>query len=157
MRIRSDLDGLESLPLRLMIVAVVATMSVVPAATMLETLQAKEFMNRAALQLEKIVSAVQVLAIEGPGGVRTLSLEFGSQGELRFRGLVMGDDQGGPNMSSVQLLLSNGARMVRTSSEPPVWLRDASGHGLTVSAPACDLRLSAVLEDGLLSIVAEAS
>lgn len=155
MRLRDDREGLESLPLRLMIVAVVATMSVVPAAEMLGSLQDREFMNRAIVQLDGIVSAAQVLAIEGPGGIRTIPLEFGSSGDLRFRGLVVGDGEEGPNMSSVQLLLSNGARAIRTADEPAVWLRGASGHGLAVSSPVCDLRLSAVLGDSGLYILAE--
>jgi len=157
MHLNADVAGLESLPLRLMIVAVVASMSVVPAARMLDTLEDKEFVDRAKLQLENIVAAAQLLSVEGPGGVRTLSLDFSGRGDLRFRSLVLGGESGSANMSSVQLLLSSGSRILRTATAPEVWLVSPEGAALEVSSPVFELRLSALLAEGQLRMQAEAS
>jgi hypothetical protein len=75
MRLKLDIGALESLPLKLMIVAMVACMSVIPAGQALDELRDRDYVARAKLQLETVISAAQMLMIDGPGGVRTLRLD----------------------------------------------------------------------------------
>jgi hypothetical protein len=155
MSIRYDHDALESLPLKLMIVAIVASLSVIPAGQALGGFRNRDFMTRAQLELESVMSAAQVLMIDGPGGVRTLHLDFGSDGSLAFDHLTIGDGRGGPNMSSVVLRLASGASLIRTATEPEVWMRSISGDSLIVDTPKCDLRLSTQLENRTAFVLVE--
>ena len=155
MRIRSDCSALESIPLRLMIIAVVAALSVVPAAEALETLESKDFVRRAVLQLECVISTAQVLAIEGPGSVRTVLLDFGGGGSVRFDSISIGDREGGSNMSSAILTLSSGARIVRSASDPPVCMRSPEGHAVHLETPAAKLRFSCELLNATWYVLVE--
>lgn len=156
MAIRDDCRAVESLPLRLMIVAVVVGLSVLPAADALDTFRNRDLVRRAASELEELVAVAQVMAIQGPGNVRTLTVDLRGDGSLRFDQLVIGDSSGGPNMSSAVLRFANGAVMSRSALEPAVWLRSGSGEGLTVDSPIIQLRLESVLENRELSIIVEA-
>jgi len=156
MVLREDCRAVESLPLRLMIVAVVVGLSVVPASEALDTFRNKDLVRRAALELDELVAVAQVMAIHGPGNARTLSVDLQGDGSLRFERLAIGDSEGGPNMSSAVLHFGNGATISRSALEPYVWLRSASGDALTVDRPIFELRLRCVLEEGSLSIVVEA-
>jgi hypothetical protein len=146
MSLRTDSRGLESLPLKLMIIAVVASLSIVPAAEALNNLRNKDFVNRAELQLDTIVSTAQLLAVGGPGGVRTMELDFASEGSIAFERLVIGDGEGRANMSSVVLRFTNGAVMIKTCSDPPVWLRTKDDRGLVIDSPRLGLRMSAQID-----------
>jgi hypothetical protein len=146
MPFRDDRDALESLPLKLIIVAVVATMSVVPAGQALESFRNRDFMARAQIELETIISAAQRLMLEGPGSVRTIHLDFRGDGSMSFGRLTIGDARGGPNMSAAVLRLSGGSILVRTASEPAVWMAGGSMDSLIVDAPTCDLRLSTTFD-----------
>ena len=156
MAISDDCRAMESLPLRLMIVAVVVGLSVLPAAEALDTFRNRDLVRRAALELDEIMAAAQVMAIQGPGNVRTLAVDLRGDGSLRFDTLSIGDSEHGPNLSSAVLRFTNGAALSRSALEPPVWLRSASGGALTVGSPVFELRLESVLEQRVLSIVAEA-
>ena len=155
MRLREDRTALETIPLRLMIIAVVASMSVVPAAQALDGLENREFMRRADLQLERIISTAQLLAIAGPGNVRTIDLDFGGDGSVRFESVVIGDRQGGANISSAILRLSTGALKVHTATDPPVWMMAETGTGLVLTMPLTKLRMSAVFENRACFVLLE--
>jgi hypothetical protein len=146
MRLRTDCHGLESLPLKLMIVSVIASLSIVPASEALDNLRNKDFANRLELQLDNIVSAAQLLAIGGPGGARTMKLDFTSDGKIGFERMVIGDGAGRANMSSIVLKFTNGAVMIKTCSDPPVWMKDRDGHGLVIESPRSELRMSAEID-----------
>jgi len=156
MAIRDDCRAVESLPLRLMIVAVVVGLSVLPAAEALDTFRNRDLIRRAALELDEIMAVAQLMAIQGPGNVRTLAVDLRGDGSLRFDTLSIGDSEDGPNLSSAVLRFKNGAALSRSALEPPVWLRSDSGSALTVDSPVFELRLESVLEERVLSIVAEA-
>ena len=153
---RRDCNAVETIPLRLMIVAVVASLSILPAAEALDTLRNKDFVRRASLELDEIVSAAQIISIQGPGSARTITVDLRGDGTLRFDHLCIGDAQGGPNMSNAVLRFENGASLVRAADEPPVWIRSASGDALLVDCPFFTLRLRSVFENHTLSVVAEA-
>jgi hypothetical protein len=155
MSLRDDGNALESLPLKLIIVAVVATMSVVPAGQALESFRNRDFAARAQTELETIVSAAQTLMIEGPGSVRTIHLDFSGDGSVAFSRLSIGDGRGGPNMSSAILHMSGGAILARTATEPAVWMMSSSRDSLAVDMPTCDLRLSTKLDGRTVFILAE--
>jgi len=153
---RRDCNAVETIPLRLMIVAIVASLSILPAAEALDTLRNRDFVKRASLELDEIVSAAQIMAIQGPGNVRTITVDLRGDGTLRFDHLSIGDTQGGPNMSSTVLRFENGASLVRSADEPPVWIRSASGDALQITSSRFTLRLNSVFENHTLSVVAEA-
>src|SRR5512137_3042702 len=113
MSITKDCSGLESLPLKLMIVAIVAALSILPAADALSTLKNRDFLQRAESQLARIAATAEGLAISGPGNVRTISVDLSSDGSTRFYQLVLGDDADGSNASALVLELSTGSRMIR--------------------------------------------
>lgn len=144
---------MESIPLRLMIVAVVASVSIVPAANALQTLEDKEFLRRAGAQLDMVVACAQVVAIQGVGNVRTLELDFSGDSSIRFARLSFGDFEGGAYMSSVVLELSTGAKLVRTCSDPAVWICSGTFGPLEVSTQAFDLRLETELHGRALCVV----
>jgi len=156
MSLKEDVQGLESLPLKLMIVAVVASLSIVPAAESLENLRTRDFLNRVELQLENIVSMAQQLAIGGPGGIRTIELDFTSKGKVSFESMALGDRSGGPNMSSVVIRFTNGAVMVKTCSQPQAWMRGEGDHGLIVDSASFDLKMSAHIDGRVEYILVEA-
>ena len=155
MRLKNDRDALESLPLKLVIVAVVASLSVIPAGQALDGFRNREFANRAQLEVEKIVSAAQVLMLEGPGGVRTVHLNLENAGRLAIDRIMIGDEKGGPNMTAVVLRFATGASIVRTATSPEVWLMGPSGRTLVVSDPSFDLRLSTKLLNRTAFVLAE--
>lgn len=155
MRLGDDESALESIPLRLMIVAVVVSMSVIPASEALESLRDGDFVRRAEAQLDLIVSTVEVLAIEGPGGMRTIELDFRSEGSLRFESLIIGDSEDGPNVSAVVLRLSNGGTIVRTADSPPVAIGSGPGSGLMIASSSCCLRLSCEMSGPCPRVLAE--
>lgn len=156
MRLHGDCSGIEAIPLRLMIIAIVASLSIVPAADMLQSLKNREFVRRTVVQLEDVVTTAEILAIEGPGSARTLALDFRGDGSLRFRGLHIGDADGGPNMSAAVLDLSNGAAIVRMTDTPPVWLRSADGESLEIVSPIFELRMCGTLEGQTFFVLVEA-
>jgi len=156
MSLRTDRRGLESLPLKLMIIAVVASLSIVPAAEALDNLRNRDFANRVELQLDGMVSTAQFLAIGGPGGVRTISLDFTSEGGVAFERMIIGDGEGRANMSSIVLRFTNGAVMIKTCSDPPVWMRTKEGQGLLIESPHSDLRMSAQIDGRTEYVLVEA-
>ena len=156
MVLRSDHDGLESLPLKLMIVAAVASLSIVPASEALDNMRIKDLLNRAELQLDSLISTAKLLATGGPGGARTVQLDFTSDCRLAFERIVIGDGKGGPNMSSIVLSFTNGAVMVKTCLDPSVWMRDGDGHELVIESACSEVRLSAQVDGSAMFILAEA-
>jgi hypothetical protein len=143
MTIAADRNAVEALPLRLLIVAVVAGLSVVPAASALQTLQDRSFVDRCVVQLEKIIHTAQVVAVEGLGSKRTLDIDLRSEGALRMTELVIGGPWMEPAMSSVVLELSSGRRLLSSAEEPFVWLAADSLEGLRSSSPRSTLVLTA--------------
>lgn len=157
MSLANDIRGLESLPLKLMIIALVASLSIIPAAEALDALKNKDLLNRVELQLERIVSTAQVLTIEGPGSARTIEIDFSSDGELSVERAVIGDGAGRSNMSSVVVRFTNGATMVETCTDPSVWMRARDGSGLVVESPRWELRMSAHIDGAAVYVLAEAA
>src|SRR4030042_289174 len=127
MSLRHDRSGLESLPLKLMIVAVVASLSIVPASEALDSLRARDFARKAELQLDLVIGTAQIVGIEGPGSVRTLDLDLDGGTRMRFASLSRGDHRGGANMSSVVLRFVGGGSTVRSAFDPPVWMTGLDG------------------------------
>lgn len=157
MSLQRDEAGLETILLRLMIVAVVAALSIIPASEALGALEDKQFLKAAGEQLNLIRAKAEQLAMEGPWNVATLSLDFRGGGDgLRFERVVIGDSADGTNMSSVVLWLSNGACMVRSAAEPPAWLRADDGGALEITSPVFALRMSCHLEDGVEYVLVRA-
>ena len=157
MRLRHDRSGLESLPLKLMIVAVVASLSIIPASEALDSLRVRDFARRAELQLDLIIGTAQAVGIEGPGSVRTLDLDFNLDGgtRMRFASLSIGDHRGGPNMSSVVLRFVGGGSTVRSASDPPVWMTGLDGESVVIDTPRFKLTLSCMLDNRTSSIMLE--
>ena len=153
--LRMDHEGLESLPLKLLVVAVVASVSIVPASRALELFENREFVLRAEAQIEQIVGEAQRISINGPGNVRTLSIDLYSKSEVRFSRLTLGDREGGPNMSSAIIELSNGGRVVSSAEDFSLWIRTPDGNALTTTSPIFDLRLSCILDGASTCVVAE--
>lgn len=156
MAITDDFQAVESIPLRLMIVAVVVCLSVLPAAEALDTFRNRDLVRRSALELDELIAVAQVMAIQGPGNVRTMSVDLRGDGSMRFDRLAIGDSEGGPNMSSATVRFTNGAQISRFAQEPAVWLRSGSGECLIVDSPIAELRLESIYENRMLSIIVEA-
>ena len=155
MSLKEDCAALESLPLKLIIVAVVASLSIVPASEALDNLRTNDFFNRVELQLDCIVTAAKLLAVGGPGGARTIALDFAGEGSVAFQRLTIGDVSGGANMSSVLVWFTNGAVMIKSCFDPAVWMRTKDGHGLVLESPRADLRLSAHIDGSTEYILLE--
>lgn len=152
---RWDVRALESVPLKLIIVVVVATMSVLPAAQALAGLESREFVRRAEIQLDRVVTAVQVLTVQGPGNVRTLSFDFRSEGGLAFEELRIGDRMGGPNSSCAILRLSNGGVIARVASDPPCAACSTHMEAFVATQPLFDMRMTATLGNEMTVILLE--
>lgn len=157
MSLRHDCSGLESLPLKLMIVAVIASLSIIPASEALDSFRVRDYARKAELQLEMIIGAAQAVGIEGPGSVRTLELDLDGGTRLRFASLSIGDCRGGANMSSVVLRFVGGGLTVRSASNPPVWMTGNDGMGLVIDTPRFELTLSCKLENRTCRILLEAA
>lgn len=155
MILRRDSGALESLPLKLIIVAVVATMSVIPAGKALEGMEMKAFLTEANRQLDRIATGAQIVAIEGPGSSRLFDLDFSSHCKLTFAKLEIGDAENGSRMSTIALELTNGAHLVRVVEDPPVWLIGPEGTGLAVFSSEFDLRLTMSIRDPGPCVLAE--
>jgi hypothetical protein len=153
MRLRGDCGALESLPLRLLIVAVVAAMSVAPAASALEALQDRDFVSRARLAMDRVVNVAQMLSMQGPGAARTVDVDLSSEGSLRALRLSVGDAPGGAYASAVVLELSSGGKLMSLADDPPVRMCSASMQGLTVTAERFSLRMEAQLVGGACTVV----
>ena len=156
MSLANDCQGLESLPLKLMIVAIVAALSILPAAEALSTLKNRDFLQRAESQLDRIASAAESLAIAGPGNVRTISVDLSSEGPTKFSRLVVGDSPNSSNASALVLELSSGSRMIRTLENPPACLTSSEGGPLEISMPIFRVRMTVTAGQNWL-IVVEAS
>ncbi len=152
----SDVAGLESLPLKLAIVAVVAALSVMPAAQALAGLEDRDFVRTAEVQLNLVVTTAQILTVQGPGNVRTIGLDFRSEGRLGLSQLCIGDELGGLNSSAVILVLANGAVMVRVANDPPCVLCSPTKSGFLASQDVLDLRMSAEFDNRTTLIIVEA-
>jgi hypothetical protein len=155
MRLREDCEALESLPLRLLIVAVVAAMSVAPAASALEALQDRDFVSRARLAMDRVVNVAQMLSMQGPGAARTVDVDISSEGSLRALRLSVGDRPGGAYASAVVLELSSGGRLVSIAGDPPVRMCSGSLEGLEVTAERFSLRMEASLVGGVSMVVVD--
>jgi hypothetical protein len=155
MSFQGDIGGLESLPLKLMVVAIVASLSIVPAAEALEGMRTREFFRKAELQLATIVASVETLVVGGPGNVRTVSLDFRGDGKVRFSSLAIGDARDGANISSIILELASGALMVRMADQPPAWMCSSAGDRLLITSPTVDLRMSSCLSDEINYVLVE--
>lgn len=148
MRLRSDDEALESLPLRLMIVAIVAGMSIGPAASALQALEDRNFLHRCEIELERLISASQAVAMEGTGSRRTVEVDLSSDGRLRVTRVMIGDAWGGPWMTSIALELSSGRRMIGSVDEPVVWLASHELDRLVVGSDRFDAMLSHDIRSG---------
>lgn len=147
MALRNDGSGLESLPLKLMIVAIVTSLSIIPASEALEGLRTRDFASRAGLQLDLIIGSAQVVGIEGPGSRRTVDIDLEGGSRMRFAEISIGDHKGGPNMSSVVLRFVGGGLATRSASDPQVWMTGIDGETLVVDSPRFTLTLSCALDN----------
>lgn len=155
MALRDDCSGLESIPMRLMVLAVVVSMSIVPAARALESFEEREFLIRAGAELDRIVFAAQALTIQGPGAARTLDIDLSGGGSLRFESVTIGDGPSGPNTSSVVLRLSTGTSIIRMAREPAAIMTGPGQKALVLTDPRFELHLSARMDGYDMVIVAE--
>jgi hypothetical protein len=155
MSLRHDRSGLESLPLKLMIVAVVASLSIIPASEALESLRVRDFARKTETQLDLIIGTAQIVGIEGPGSARTLDLDLEGGTRMRFASLSMGDHKGGPNMSSIILRFVGGGSTVRSASNPPVWMTGLDRESLVIDTPRFRLTLSCMLDNRTCYILLE--
>lgn len=140
-----------------MIVAIVASLSIIPAGQALEGMRNRDFFRKAELQLQTIISTAEILAINGPGNVRTIALDFSGGGSVRFERLLIGDTRGGANMTCVILTTTSGGAMIKTANEPEVWLTSPDRQRLESLVPTFDLRLTSVIMDSTAYIQAEVS
>lgn len=155
MRLSRDPEGLESLPLRLLIVAAVAAMSVAPAAEALDTLQDRDFLTRAGLTLDKVVHVAQMLSMQGPGAARTVDVDLSSEGGLRAVRLVIGDCPDGPRRYAVVLELSSGAVLTRSAEDPPACMTSLLCASLETRSTELSLRMQAQVIDGGCVVLVE--
>ena len=151
-----DFAGLESIPLKLAIVAVVATLSVMPATQALSALENRDFQRRAEIQLNVVVTTAQVLTVQGPGNVRTISLDFRSEGRLVFEQLCIGDAIGGANSSVVRLTLSNGAVMINVARDPPCIICSSARTEFVSNQVSIYLRMASELDNRTTIVIVEA-
>jgi hypothetical protein len=138
-----------------MIVAVVTSLSIIPASEALDGLRVRDFARKAGLQLDLIIGTAQVVGIEGPGSVRTLDIDLDGGTRMRFESLYVGDHRGGSNMSSVVLRFVGGGSTVRSASDPPIWMTGLDGEGLVIDTPRFKLTLSCMLDNRTCSILLE--
>ena len=75
-----------------------------------------------------------------------MKLDFTSDGKIGFERMVIGDGAGGANMSSIVLGFTNGAVMIKTCSDPQVWMKARDGHGLVIESLRSELRMSAEID-----------
>lgn len=143
MRPSWDDRAVEAIPLRLMVVAAVAAMSVLPAAQALETMNDRDFVSRAGLLLDRVVRTAQVVCLEGPGSARTVDIDLSSDGSVRAVMLSVGDEPGGPGACAVVLELSTGAKIVRLAQSPGVAMTSPLGGSLEVRSERFSLRMEA--------------
>lgn len=155
MSISEDRDALESLPLRLLIVAVVAAMSVVPAAEALEAMEDREFVSRAGIAMDKLAITAQALSMQGPGASRTVEVDMSSAGSLKAVRLTVGDEPDGPCAGALVLDLSSGAKIIRLVQDPPVTMTSPAGLGLVVGSDRFSLRMLACIISGESVIMVE--
>ncbi len=155
MHLARDVQGLESLPLKLMVVAIVASLSIIPAAEALDSLRVRDFMRRADMQIAQLVSCAEMLTIDGPGNVRAFSLDFSGHGKERFSRLMIGDSLDGPNRSSVVLELRGGGFIVKSALNPPAWMCSADLGCLELDSPVSKIRMTNVRSDNGTYIVVE--
>ena len=155
MTLACDGDALESLPLRLMIVAVVAGMSIAPAAEALKTLANQGFIQRCEAELDGLIRSSQSVLMEGSGSSRVLGLDFASEGSMYVEMVAIGGERGGPYMACVMLLLSNGNSIIRSATAPPVWLASSDLGRLEVRSERFDLSLTWELQDSGPVIICE--
>ncbi len=151
----SDPAGLESLPLRLMIVAIVAGLSIAPAAEALNALESRSFLQRCDFELEELVRASQAVLLEGSGSRRTVDVDLASDGALRVDAVMIGGEWGSPYMSSVVLELSSGRSLIRSANEPAVWLASSQLGRLEVRSDRFDVALAWELGDSGPVVVCE--
>jgi len=154
---RMSTDALESIPLRLIIIAIVASMSILPAAEALDGLETREFLRRAEIQLDRIVTTAQILSVQGFGNVRTIRLDFSSGSDLGLDELRVGDKPGGSNVSSAVLVLNNGGLLAKTATNPPCQISSRGMTALVCRMTTLDLRMTATMENGTSVIVVEMS
>ncbi len=155
MHLARDDHGLESLPLKLMVVAIVASLSIIPAAEAMDSLRVRDFMRRADTQLAQLVSCAEMLTIDGPGNVRTFSLDFSGHGKERFSRLMIGDSPDGPNRSSVILELRGGGFIVRSACNPPARMCSTDKGCLVLDSPVSEIRMTNIRWDNGTYIVVE--
>ena len=119
-----------------MIVAIVASLSIIPAGQALEGMRNRDFFRKAELQLQTIISTAEILAINGPGNVRTIALDFSGGGSVRFERLLIGDTRGGANMTCVILTTTSGGalatvRRIIAKHGGEAWAEGIVGVGAT--------------------------
>lgn len=150
-----DCAGLEGLPLKLMVVSVVAALSVLPAAEALDTLRDRAFADRCAIQLDQVVSLAQTVSLEGAGASRVLRLDFRSEGALSMQSMSIGGGAGDPFTASVVLELSSGMRLFRSADEPFVWMASEELGPVVVYSEDFDLRMTAARHEGVAFVKCE--
>ena len=155
MTLAFDRRALEALPLRLLVIAVVAGLSIIPASDALDSLKNRSFLQRCEMQLELTIRTSQMMSLEGYGAVRTVKLDFRSDGSLRMDSLTIGGAWGQPGMSSVIMELSSGNRLIRTSLEPVIWMASADGGELCVGSDMFALRLTVASSEAIPLILCE--
>lgn len=143
MAIGSDCRAVEAIPLRLLVVAVVASLSVIPASGALDALRDRSFLDRCVVQIETIVATAEVVALEGEGSRRSVDVDLTTDGSLRMSRLAIGGGPDDPARSSVILELSSGRRLIGQVDEPFAWLASPYHEGLVTRSTEFTLLLTA--------------
>ena len=155
LQLRTDARAVESLPLRLLVVAVVAGLSIVPAAGALDALRDRSFLDRCSVQLRTIVSTAELVAMEGIGAKRSMRVDLTSDGTLRATELEIGGGPGEPTRSSAILELSSGRLLICQADEPFTWLASPAYERLVTRSTAFTLVMTASESEGQRLVVCE--
>ena len=150
-----DTQAVESLPLRLLVVAIVAGLSIMPAAGALDALRDRSFLDRCSVQLQTMVSTAEVVAMEGIGARRSLHVDLTSDGALSASELGIGGGPDEPTRSSVILELSSGRRMICQADGPFTWLASPAHERLVTRSTAFTLVMTASESAGQRLVVCE--
>jgi hypothetical protein len=150
---RLDAKGLEGLPLKLLIVLLLISIS---SPVVFQSLQYHErtvTVETLRTMGEKIRSAVLSAYVAGPGNVRTVEVAIpvsshDGQGWMEIGGP-------GESIESLSIRCWVGDHIIGTVyvSDPPVRMTSQSGNAVTIHSPGAHLEVSCVELDGEISVL----
>ena len=138
-----------------MIVAIVAGLSIGPAAGALHALEDRSFLHKCEIELQRLICTSQAVAMEGVGSSRVVDIDLSSNGRLRMISLTIGGERGDPWMASTVLELSSGRQMIRSASEPFVWIASTDLDQLVIGSTVFRALLHYDIVDGRSLVICE--